>query len=254
MFAWLFPLLFAHLSGAATFAPQPLSETLKNAPVIVHATAGAARVKEVESATGVRMPYTYYEMQVDESLKGNVKPGVILVRQRGGDNWVTAGAATFQQGDDVVLLLNNPESDGSYELRALAMGKMTVGSGKELSGMAFVADALAVKGDQRQIKHWRYDDLREFLRKNIGFQDSSSPVQEASLPMHNAVKVAGAGADRAAVNRLHENRAISSVSAADSPAERRPSWPILVLVVIGILFAALVLGYISNSGRSGGNQ
>jgi hypothetical protein len=125
-------------ANATNFAASPLSHTIQKAPIIIQGALGSSSVKVVNS-----IPQTYYQVTVTEILKGSVASNSIEVRQLGGLNLHVSGAVSFAQGENVIILLDPANSDGSYNVHGMEMGKINVSPAGELSGGPVDSDRLA---------------------------------------------------------------------------------------------------------------
>ena len=117
--------------NATTFVERPFPESVERAPNIVHGVAGTGRSEWSEDQAGTRRIYTYTDFDVIEGLKGGVPEGVtIQVRSLGGDidgvGLRVPGTAKFKRGEEVVVFLMNENSDGSYDVKGLMMGRYSV--------------------------------------------------------------------------------------------------------------------------------
>lgn len=156
---------FGFLAAANVLEAVPLEQSTVKAPFIVYGKIQRARVANASTATGVLLPFTFFDMQVTEVMKGDIPEKQITFLQKGGGNLNTEGSATFHEGENVVVFLNDKNLDGSYELRGLKMGKLIVEPGEVLKGPAITADARwsAEHGDQSARSTWTLNDLRALI-------------------------------------------------------------------------------------------
>jgi hypothetical protein len=125
-------LLLGSAVWATTFLQRPFPETVADAPVIVRGRIGSASSDWGTTAEGQKRIYTMYDLALSEVLKGPVNPDskTLVVRELGGTKngigMQISGTAQFDTGEDVVVLLNNRNPDGSYDVRGMMMGKLNV--------------------------------------------------------------------------------------------------------------------------------
>lgn len=126
-------IMFALLSAQATsFVNRPMSEAVKDVPIIVRGTTGES-YSDFEADK--RRIFTYTHLVITEVLKGDIKETQILMRSPGGSKdgqeMSVPGAAQFTNGEDVVVMLGamNTE-DNSYDIPGLTTGKYNVARGE----------------------------------------------------------------------------------------------------------------------------
>jgi hypothetical protein len=191
---------------ATTFIPMPFPELVKGVPTVVRGKIGTSYSDWVTSSDSAQRIYTFYRLQVQESFKGDVPVGDILIRELGGEKggvgMQVAGAAQFSRGEDVVLFLGERNSDGSYDVRGLSSGKFNLRrqpNGAEcLSGIGVTAaagadgflqdhenegaqDASASRCD------WTVEALRNLVREQ-GVTTKTIP-SSSPVPAHSVVKI-----------------------------------------------------------------
>lgn len=165
---------------ATSFYPQLFSVAVQAAPVIVRGTVGLKHPEWGDDTTGTKQIYTYYELQVKEPIKGNVPDQTLSMREMGGEKegigLQIPGTANFSTGEDVVVLLRERNTDGSFNVDGMMMGRLSVqtdSDGNEtLQGPAFMHQPHSPSGEQPKAQ-WSLKDLRELVRK----QDLESPAQ-----------------------------------------------------------------------------
>jgi hypothetical protein len=109
---------------------MPFADGVKDAPVIVHGTVGNSYTDWGHERDGGKRIFTYWELSTDEVLKGQAEAGgIIRMREMGGEKdgvgMQVAGAATFSQGEEVVVFLGDKNDEGSYDVWGMSMGKYT---------------------------------------------------------------------------------------------------------------------------------
>jgi hypothetical protein len=126
-------LALASTAWGTTFMQQPFPDAVSDAPIIVRGHIGSSVADWGSTADGQRRIYTSYDLSLAEVLKGQVatQPGSSLaIRElggvKGGIGMQVAGTAHFDPGEDVVVFLNNRNPDGSYDIRGMMMGKLSV--------------------------------------------------------------------------------------------------------------------------------
>lgn len=233
--------------------PRPFPDTVQDAPVIVRGTIGAKRVDWGRGLDESRRIYTYYDLVVHETLKGANAGTHLVFREMGGEKdgrgLQVAGSAEFSTGEDVVVLLNEQNGEGTYDLRGLMMGKLTVekdDQGNEvLDGPALSPAGQFLHDDDRGGGKLALSGLRDILRsqgvtvaaKSAEPQRSSAPVQTPQTPQAGGMQTG----DAALVPPLQSSPVEDSSS--------RVEWKLGLGVGIGLL-AWLVLRKRSRRDRS----
>lgn len=154
----LLPLLLVGYLGqgigtlwATTFLQRPFPQTVEDAPRIARGKILSKDARWWEGPDGSRRIYTYYEFEISEPLKGDFQVGQsITFREIGGEKdgvgFQIIGAANFQSGDDVVVLLSEPQgSPEFYEIRGLMMGRL--GVRKDPDSGEEILEGPAISGD-----------------------------------------------------------------------------------------------------------
>lgn len=155
---------------ATSFVERPFPETVQEAPVIVRGTVGASTTDWGKEGDGGRRIFTYWDLRVGEVLKGAVtaKRGELLkIREMGGEKdgmgMQVAGAANFSAAEEVVVFLSERNSENSYDVWGLMMGKLNVktdAEGREtLSGASITGE----HGDYPHASSWTMDSLRKLI-------------------------------------------------------------------------------------------
>lgn len=170
----LLPLLC--MAYATTFHERPFEETVQDAPIIVRGKIGLSYTNWATGSDGSRRIHTFTELQIDDVLKGPLKPRSIMMRELGGEKdgvgMQVSGTAQFTRGEDVVVFLNSPSNAGSadefYDVRGMMMGKYNVErdpSGKEyLIGAGITGQGHGHVGEQDDTRRWTIDALRDLVR------------------------------------------------------------------------------------------
>jgi len=123
-------LLLPRPGAATTFFERPFPDTVQEVPIIVRGIVGNSYSNWAANEDGGRRIYTFYDLQVSERLKGTVESKTLLMREIGGEKdgigMQVAGSAHFDRGEDVVVMLSARNSDGSYDIRGMMMGKFNI--------------------------------------------------------------------------------------------------------------------------------
>jgi hypothetical protein len=136
---------------------------------------------------GADRVFTYYQLNIAEVLKGRIQRSPILIRSLGGEKdgvgLSIAGAVSFNSGEDVVVMLMEENSDSSFDIRSLMMGKMTLK--KDAEGNEILAGPLVDshnehthqgQPDPAPGKKWSLKELRELV-KSLGYEAVSPDLQ-----------------------------------------------------------------------------
>ena len=117
-------------ANATTFFQRPFAETVENAPNIVRGVVGPSHADWATAEDGTRRIYTFTELKLTEVFKGNVPASDLVFREiggvRDGIGLEVSGAARFRIGEEVVLFLFPKNSDGTFDLKGMMMGKLTI--------------------------------------------------------------------------------------------------------------------------------
>ncbi|MCO5144294.1 MAG: hypothetical protein M9962_14495 [Oligoflexia bacterium] len=121
-------IFFVHsIASATTFGPILLTQQIQNADILVRGKIVGSSWVEMERT--VNRPYTYWRLDITETLKGT-PPTNISIRQPGGElgemGYHVAGTAKFSPDEDVFVYLRETSENGVYEVIGLASGKLTV--------------------------------------------------------------------------------------------------------------------------------
>lgn len=242
-------LVTAMPARATTFFEQPFPESVKQAPIIVRAKVGASTVDWGLSQDGAKRIYTYYDIQVDEVFKGKVAGTNLKMREMGGEKdglgMHVAGAAQFERGEDVVMMLNERNLDGSYDVLGLMTGKYNIRqneSGKEtLVGFGIQGEgdghdhgnrgSQTGTGDE---KEWTLEGLRQLVREQAVAADSAASSQNsASNAGLQNPSSAPPSTGISSANPAPQLQSASSGEPADSPQFGFPLWLTVGLGVLG---------------------
>ncbi len=192
-------------SSATTFFIQPLPEKISKTPVIVRGIAGKSDSRWVRLDSGEEQVFTFTSFQVLELLKGKLSDDQeVVVRSFGGtignDQFKVPGAAQFNLGDEVVLMLSLPHSDGSHSVLGMESGQF--GLRKDANGRVVLSgiglnpsnhhhpvseEEVAHRKDQNQpldesrhSQSWSLDKLRGLIQRQKE-KSAESPHESQSL-------------------------------------------------------------------------
>jgi hypothetical protein len=111
---------------ATTFTSFPLVRQIEGAEYVVRGVVGAREMR-LEPQSG--RPYTYWNLAVTDAFSDAKLDGEIAIRQPGGEvggmGYRVEGAADFQEGEDVIVLLRDTE-ESAKEVVGLVSGKVRV--------------------------------------------------------------------------------------------------------------------------------
>ncbi|MEK6578401.1 MAG: hypothetical protein AABZ55_04170 [Bdellovibrionota bacterium] len=186
---------------ATSFYQRPFSETVQDAPQIARGHIGMTYVDWARSPDGTKRLFTYYELTIDEIIKGTISSKSIQMRELGGEKdgigMQVAGTAKFTRGEDVVVFLGDKNLDSSYDVRGMMMGKYNINideKGQETlvgpgltapSGSGIVHDDGHAPGqDDTQVQTtWTMEALRQLVRdQGGGKKPSESGVVSSKIP------------------------------------------------------------------------
>jgi len=141
--------LFALAASATVVVHETLEDMARRVPVIVRGKVARSVAGWDEGKTRI---WTWTELTVTDAIKGQVK-GVVLVKQPGGEveglGQQVAGAATFREGEECVLMLEPaPDERGAFRVSGLSAGKISItdwrgkpAAIRNTDGLAFAAPA-----------------------------------------------------------------------------------------------------------------
>ncbi|MBI2711523.1 MAG: hypothetical protein HYX41_01495 [Bdellovibrio sp.] len=199
----LLGLLTSGIALSTTFAPQEFPDSVRGTPVIIRGKVGMSYSDWGHDADGVRRVYTFYEVQGPEGLKGDVAAQSVMIRELGGTKdgvgLVIDGTASFEKGEDVVVFLRDRNSEGTYDVNGMMMGKYDVVSGSD--GHEYLSGPGLLGQNNPSGKKWSLDDLRQLIRNQEQTPDRKGsslplpqksvqplPVASASAPPSNALE------------------------------------------------------------------
>ncbi len=162
--ALLAALILIKTAFGTTFYERPFAESLKSAPIMVRGKIGSSTVDMGTVSDGTQLVFTFYELKVTEVIKGNINPGIIKIREIGGEKngvaMAVSGSAQFSKGEEVVVLLDAAIQD-AHPIRGMMMGRFGIeknSDGKEyLKGPGLGSHATETE--------WSIDAVKELVRK-----------------------------------------------------------------------------------------
>jgi hypothetical protein len=229
------------VAWATSFYPRPFPVTIQDAPVIVRGHINSTYSDWAVGPDNMRRLYTFYNVEVSEVLKGSATGPTLVMREMGGEKdgvgMEVAGAAHFQVGEDVVTLLSLPNSDGTYDVHGLMMGKMDVvknDSGEEfLQGPALelnIHDENDVS--QHSSQTWTLRNLRKLIATQA-IQPTTSPVSKIDKAT-DSVSASPLGGASAGAPQLQTSGHTPALAPEQVPApeSRHPLWMAGAAVIV----------------------
>lgn len=121
-------LLQATYAFATTFGPISVYGQVTHGEYVLHGKViGAAWVSEDPE---IRRPFTNWKVRVISQQKGAPLASEIVMRQPGGEigemGYHVAGSATFKEGEETFVVLQDSPEPGVYDVVGLSSGKYTV--------------------------------------------------------------------------------------------------------------------------------
>lgn len=148
-FATLLAACAAALASASVVVDESVDDMARRVPTIVRGKVVGSMAGWADDRSRI---WTWTEVVVTETIKGKPAP-TVLVKQPGGEvgpiGQVVAGAATFHEGEEVVLFLEPaPDERGVFRVSSLSAGKVRLGDWRgqpaalrNTEGLAFAAPA-----------------------------------------------------------------------------------------------------------------
>jgi hypothetical protein len=186
--AGLSGVLSPSFSRATSFMPQPFPSKVEEAASIVRGTVGHSNSDWATGMDGARRIYTFTELSPKEVIKQGpgekIPTNLITLREmggtKGGMGMEVSGTARFNRGEDVVVMLGDRNSDGSFDVRGMMMGKFNierdsqgrevlVGPGLDDSGLDdFDAHSDRGQSGTDDAKIWTLDRLKTLVKSQGG--------------------------------------------------------------------------------------
>jgi hypothetical protein len=249
--------LLAPSTFATSFIDRPFPTTVSEAPVIVKGRIGKSESKWSQGPDGSRKIFTYTELMVTEVLKsphGIAEDSAIQLRELGGEidgvGMVVPGTAKFEKDEDVVVLLSEENSDRSYDLRGLMIGKLKVekaSDGQEvLSGPAISGTGprnLLSQPDEESTpggnQRWTLDALKKLISEQSK-RPADSPLSVTPSP--SASFGSGSGFSGDSASQLQNREGVESSSERAVPSQAEDSfWGSRWIAGLGIVILSGVL-------------
>lgn len=245
--------LILGIAQATSFAPREFTETVADAPYIVRGKIGTSSALWAVGSDGVRRIYTYTELAVEETLRGEIPKKTIQVREMGGEKdgvgMDVPGSARFETGEEVVLFLMPANTDASYDVKGLMMSKLNVK--KDKNGQEYL-DGPAIQAQPGKIYHdhdaehltsdrpvWTYAAFKSLVAdQKTAPQSSNPPSQSVKNPVPTPTSVG--------ITEENQTQTLSEPPAASpTPEQERNSswgfWILLIFVTLGVGIALLWL-------------
>ena len=234
---FFFALSFSQNADCSSFFPQPFPKTVQDAPVILKGKIGS-HYADWGKGDNAKKIYTYYEFQNEEILKGTIpSSSPLMIREMGGEKdgigLHIEGAAYFETGESVVVLLKEANSEGTLDIHGMMLGKLNLeiaSNGDEvLKGPALWGARTSVN-DLQNPTRWTLADLRRLIREqspNTGMVDGSNPSTSKVSP--HPSHLAPAPSDSIGKSLSNQNLSESSLM---------PALPLVLMILsaIGVLF------------------
>jgi hypothetical protein len=223
---------------ATSFYIQPFPETVQEAPVIIRGKAGNSYADWGKDENGTKRIYTYYEIQVSETLKGKVNTQAIVIREVGGEKdgigLQISGTSHFDKNEDAVIFLREKNSDGVFDVQGMMMGKYnlrTDSEGREyLVGPGLPSEPNSGMTSQKPVQ-WSLDSLRQLIRQQEGNSSKASsaplsekPVSPKVLAPHPSFTLNPSPTSIQAVSKDQSAAPQLQSSATDESSEGNKNW------------------------------
>jgi hypothetical protein len=246
---------------ATSFYERPFPDTVQDAPVIVRGKTGASHADWAVGPDGSKRIYTYYELRIDEVVKGTpASPRNINIREMGGEKdglgMQVAGVSHYDPGEDVVVFLGEKNDDASHDVMGMMMGKYNVErdpkDGKEYIVGAGIPAATHPglrghegiihpgeegQGDTRPDSKWTLEALRTLVREQA---QKAAPAPSPSIP----AKSPAVNADPLRRQTPAASPSVQAPQLQPSPSEEATSflpWIGLALGGLGLVAFLVVL-------------
>jgi len=197
---------------ATSFYERPFPDTVRDAPTIVHGKVGMSYADWGKGDEGTKRIYTYYELQIEEVVKGNAQGHTLSMRELGGEKdgigMQVPGSAHFDRGEDVVVLLSAKNLEGSYDVWGLSMGKYNLqkdNAGHEiLTGAGISGNVSDDDGAVHGVKPtnapsasvWSLEKLRDLVGAQshwaIGYKKNKNLTEIMPAPVKTPTKLTAA--------------------------------------------------------------
>ena len=175
-------------SHATSFFIRPISEFTKSTSVIIRGVTSDIHSENTVNPNGEKTIYTFATLSIKEVIKGNISGSSVRIRKAGGTiDGVTLeipSSVEFKEGEDGVFFLSEEQSDHSYEVTGMELGKFNLANqdGKEvLKGGLFAyskphahgghSDHIMANDLSENLKPWSINQLRELVKS----QSSAAP-------------------------------------------------------------------------------
>lgn len=220
-------LLFSFQSLATSFYQPPFPQAVQQTERIVRGRVLGSEPAWAIGPDGNRRIYTFIELDLDEALKGEFGGRTLRVRELGGAigkvGLQVPGTAKFSEGEDVVLFLGRKNSDDSYDLRGLMMGKYEVR--RDESGNEFLLGP-GLRAGRVEAGHahehspgdddrWTIDRLRELISEQAKKAETTGAlISSSDAQVEEPVKILSPS------KTDQENIEIDKIEKIDSSQER----------------------------------
>lgn len=236
---------FIPLLLATTFIERPFPTTVQDAPLIVRGKIGQTRPEWVNGIDGARRIFTYYDLNVTESIKGGIASGsAIQIRELGGEKdgmgMQVSGTAHFDPEEDTVVFLGEKNGDQSYDVHGMMMGKYNLrrdSDGQEyLVGPGIAAHHRDGQNDPDSEKKWYLQDLRTLVKSGR----QAAPPQDSTTDNEKRFSASSAPPATTApdsASALHSPIPEGDGQQAATDGELQKGWLLAVVLVLGAAIA-----------------
>jgi hypothetical protein len=197
LFAAALAVFSVQTTFGSSFNIKPFSDVTAETPNIVRGTIARVHVENAITEDGGKTIFTYADVIVKEVLKGKIAGSSIVVRKVGGTkDGVTLeipSSPEFVENEEVVLFLSEEQSDQTYEVLGLELGKFNL---EPKNGDIFLTGGLFSYAERDDHDHpttaqsenqksWSVGQLRDLIKKQQS--TTSAPVavvatREVSTP------------------------------------------------------------------------
>ncbi len=226
-------------SFASTFYQQPFPTTVEEAPLILKGKIGT-HYSDWGKGINSQKIFTYYAFQNDETLKGPTLSSTnssLLVREIGGEKdgvgLHVEGAAHFETGETVVVMVNPLNSEGTLDVHGMMLGKLTIekdANGDEiLKGPALWGSSSTFSLNQTP-RPWTLSDLKRLIRQQAS---ATPPAENSKLSQKVAPQPTPS---------IQPSQPSNSILPQANPISQPPTLPLpLVIMIFGILGISILL-------------
>lgn len=177
-------ILFSGLAHATTFVKKTFEKAVSDSEGIVRGTVGINYPNWAQFPDGSRRICTFTELTIEEVLKGDIPVSgkLLLLRELGGSkdgvSLQIPGQVRFGKGEEVVVFIAlPPNSDGSFTLNGMELGKYTFMQDED--GSLYLTGGRITQNREREyarepgatplpVKRWTLASLRKLIQDQRG--------------------------------------------------------------------------------------